>query len=307
MSKLKIITTDSSPIFIIQEKGEDPTLAYKNGGIIVKLNKGGSPNSRLLSCSDLYKILSNWFIKDTKFIISTYNPVLYYLFPGTEYDKMFNPSTNFIPTLDIPSLVRGEVVGYGKYEEIGGDIVYVDDFSDNSKITQDSIKSIKACDSWSNNPAEEERAIKAVNERASDIFKYYENLSGLDWEKEVRDKTSGYSVDLMSNSLVVVPLSDTTYTDTINLEDWALKSGNSDSIKAKVDISFMYSYEGQIIGGTETIEAFRYSGGNLISQNVIIPKGKIRIEYINWILKIYPVDSNVDEVIFSDCVLTIGT
>ena len=297
MSKFKLITTteptQDSILYIIQEDGEDPVLAYKSGGSVVKLNIGCSFSSRLLDCSTLYTILSKYFIKGTKFIISTYNPVLYYLFPGDQtYDAMFNPSTNYIPTLDVSSLVRDEVDGFST--------------TGIQAVTQDSIKSIKACDNWSNNPAEEVRALEAVERAVNRVFGIYTNFDELNYEKEVKEKVGSYSADISYIPMTVSLISETSYTDTINLEDWAYKSGKSGDIFAKLDVSFMYSKGNSIYGGMQTIEAFRYSNGNLISENFIINLGSVQLEYIERVLKIYSLDPDVNEAVFNDCVLTIG-
>ena len=297
MSKLKLVTTSStSTLHIIQKSDEDPVLAYKRGNEVIKLDKGGSPGNRLLDCSTLYDLLSQYFIKGTKFIISTYNPVLYYLFPGDPtYDAMFNPSTKFIPTLKISELVRGEVDGFS---EEGID-----------QIKSGQTRTIKACDSWYNNPAEEKRAVEAVETTFKDIFGFYKDFADLDIAKEVHDRLGDYSIDISS---IISPISvdlipDTLYTDTINLEDWVYKCGcGIDELKARLDVSFMYSIGGTIYGGSQTIEAFKYSGGNLVSGDAIIKVGKVQLEYIDRVLKIYPTDSEIDEIMFNDACLTIG-
>ena len=292
--KLKLVTQGSTEsIYIVQREKEDPVLAYKEGNEIILLNKGGAPGSRLLDCKTLYDILSKYFIKGTKFIISTYNPVLYYLFPGdSTYDKMFNPSTNFVPTLKINSLIRGEVNGF--------------DSTEVSKISADQTKSVKACDTWQNNPAEEERAVEAVNERIRLVFGFYKDFTDLDLEKEVREKIGPYSVDLSENSMTVDLISGTLYTDTISLEDWAYCSGMSGNLEAKLDISFMYSIGDNMYGGSQTIEAFKYSDSILVVRDYIINLGNVQLEYIGKVLKIYPVNPDISEVVFNDACLTIG-
>lgn len=297
MSKLKIINTDvptSDDILYIVNTGEEPELAYKSGGSEVRLNKGGSPRSRLLSCSGLKEVLSKYFIKGTKFIISTYNPTLCYLFPGDPtYDSQFNPENDFIPTLNISDLVRGEVDGFDKTG-----------FSTDPSITQRSVRSMRVCDSWYNSPAESEAAEEAITERVNQIFGYYKEF---DVDKEIDSELGDYGVDVSKESIVVNLISGTTYTDTINLEDWIYKSGKGlNSVSGKLDISFMYSIGEEIHGGMQTIKAFQYSGGNVIVDNTIMNLGSIQLEYINHILKIYPLNQDIDEVIINDCTLTIG-
>ena len=60
--------------------------------------------------------------------------------------------------------------------------------------------------------------------------------------------------------------------------------------------------------GMQTIKAFKYEE-NVTSKNVIMNFGDscpIQIEYMDYILKIYPLEERVDEVLFTDCTLTIG-
>lgn len=303
MSKLKLITTtipsSNNLLYILETLGGEinSTLAYKSGGNLVKLVRGGSPESAIIKCSDLKEILRKYFIQGTKFIASTYNPTLYYLFPGY-YKNQFSPDTDFVPTLNITSLLRAEVDGFNK-----------DTFPHNPDITQDSLKSIKACDSWYSNTDEYEDIVSKIDSRIKNIFGYYRdfNINNFDIEKEVHDKLSGYSLDVSKESIVVSLLSETSYTDTINLEDWVYKSGKgNEEVSGKLDISFMYSKGGNIHGGMQTIKAFEYSTGNVVPKDTIINLGDVQIEYFNYILKIYPLSDEIDEIIINDCVLTIG-
>ncbi len=301
MSKLKIITTTSTPLYLYNTIN-GPQLRYKDsGGNVIRLNKGGgTPKYKLLTCSGLKTILSKYFMKGIKFIISTYNPVLYYLFPGDPtYDALFKPETKFIPTLtNLSSLIRGEVNGFDK-----------SGFSRDSTITQSSVRSIKACDSWYNSPSEEANAITAINERVKEVFGYYADFNEIDIEKEVRDKLGDYSSDLSTNSQVVDLMSGTEYTDTINISDWVYASGKK-SVKAKLDISFMYSKGGNVFCGSQSLDAFYYNEMYpdlfLIHKDQIIRLGDIQIEYVNYVLKIYPISNEISEVIFNDCIMTIG-
>ena len=303
MSKLKLVTierpSEDNVPFIMTNVDDNPILAYilEYETIIVY------GNNDLVKCSQLERILGKYFIKGTKFIASTYNPTLYYLFPGA-YDEQFTPDTNFIPTLKIPELIRDEVNGFeGEIDEESQH--FIPTFDQDSSITQDSVKSIKACDSWYNKPEETEAAENAINERIDKLFKYYNG--GIDVEKEVHSNLGGYSADLSSYPIVVSLLSKTTYTDTINLEDWIIESGKgTNEISGKLDISFQYSIEGKIHGGMQTINAFRYSNGNALVNDCIINLGEVQIEYIRGVLKIYPINVEIDEVIINDCVLTIG-
>ena len=290
MSVLRLITTDSSSdiLWINQEEDRDPVLMYKG----VSLDKGGSPRSRLLTCSSLSKILSEYFIKGTKFIINTYNPVLCYLFPGdSHYDQQFTPATKFIPQLSTPGLARNEVDGFNS--ALPG-------------VTQDSVKSIKACDSWYNSPVESKAVEEKIDETIEKVFGNSLRFDELDYEKEVRDKLGEYSSDIVDEVLTVSLVPDTLYTDTINLEDWVYKSGKP-GVSAKLDISFYYSMDGKIYGGSQTIKPFEYlESGDLKPCNYLVKVGKVQLEYIRFVIKIYPLEDGIDEIVINDCTMTIG-
>jgi hypothetical protein len=67
----------------------------------------------------------------------------------------------------------------------------------------------------------------------------------------------------------------------------------------------MYSIGGEIYSGMQTIKAFRYEE-SITSDNKIINLPPIQIEYMDNVLKIYPLEEEIDEVVFTDCTLTIG-
>jgi hypothetical protein len=353
MNKLKLVTTsiptESDVPFIVNDDteiiylGERPVLAYKEGQTIHILDKGGSDRVSLVKCSDLKGILDSYMFKGTKYIASTYNPTLYYLFPGVEQnDGLFTSDNNFIPTLPVSSLVRLEVNGFSKDKDLGysgenpPEITvengnwYVDGVdtrrnakgektptaykgpnenwfvSFNSSVTQSDVRCMKACDSWFNDLTMFNTLEEEINERIDKVFGYYREFNV---EKEVNEDTGKYSADLSKYPLVVSLISDTTYTDTINLEDWVLASKKgTNPISGKLDISYMYSYGGEMCSGMQTIKAFQYEE-NVTSKNVIINFGEIcpiQIEYMDYVLKIYPLVEAVDEVVFTDCTLTIG-
>jgi len=299
MSRLKLVTTEvptsNNILFIDSSEPGNPRLAYKkSAGVIQYLDKGGSPRSRLIKCSQLDELLSANLIKGTKFIASTYNPTLYYMFPGNpSNDALFNTNNNFIPTFKTSDYIRNEVDGFDK-----------DGFNDDPEITQNAVRSMKACDSWYNNPTELETIITAIDDRIDTVFGAYREE--FDPEKEVKEKTGWYSADVSSESLVVSLLSGTSYTDTLNLEDWIYKSGkDGKGISGKLDISYLYSIGSKVYGGMQTIKAFQYEE-DITVKDAIIDLGKVQIEYIGRILKIYPLSDDVGEAIFNDCTLTIG-
>ena len=306
-NRLKLISTEDpyseyggTPIpFVVCDgrtswEGDVPVLAYYKGQVFYVLSNGGSDKVKLITCDSLRQVLDKYMFKGTKYIVSAYNPTLYYLFPGiSENDNLFNTDNNFIPTLPISDLVRLEVDGFSMT-------------GTSSIVKQNDVRCMKACDSWYNDLDKYEEIIKKIDERIGDIFGYYKEY---DITKEVKEETGSYSVDLLGNSLVVSLISDTSYTDTINLEDWVLGTyKGATSISGKLDISYMYSIGGVMYGGMQTIKAFQYEE-NITSKNVIMNFGEscpVQIEYIDYILKIYPLSEEVDEVLFTDCTLTIG-
>jgi hypothetical protein len=295
MDKLKLITTESPSSdyipYIINED-DKPVLAYRTGNEVRVLDKGGSERVSLVKCSDIKKILDDYMFKGTKYIVSTYNPTLYYLFPGiSDNDSLFTSDNNFIPTLPISSgLVRLETDG----------------FDPNYEVTQDEVRCMKYCDSWLNDLSKYKELERLIDTRINSIFDYYKDY---DITKEVSDTVGSYSVDLSEMPLVVSLISGTTYTDTINIEDWVLESKKgTSSISGKLDISYQYSIGGQIFSGMQTIKAFQYEE-NVTSKNTILgirSSSPIQVEYMNYVLKIYPLEERVDEVVFTDCTLTIG-
>ena len=269
MSQLSIVKSGilferNSPVYISTGSYGVPLLAYSNNNNLpVSLYGNGSPTNRLLTCKELRNILSRNFIKGTKFIASTYNPILYYLFPEKddpekEYNELlFNVKNKFVPTLSIPELVRNEVDGFKVEPEPG--------------TTKNSVKSIKACDNWYDNPDLANEITEELDVRVNEIFGCYKDFTQLDIEKEVERKIGKYSIDITTDSYVFSLLSPDDYTDTINLEDWIYASGKCNGNK-----------------------------------EVLIDEGKVQIEYVNKILKIYPKSLDVNEVSFTDCVLTVG-
>jgi hypothetical protein len=165
---------------------------------------------------------------------------------------------------------------------------------------------MKYCDSWLNDLSKYKELERLIDTRINSIFDYYKDY---DITKEVSDTVGSYSVDLSEMPLVVSLISGTTYTDTINIEDWVLESKKgTSSISGKLDISYQYSIGGQIFSGMQTIKAFQYEE-NVTSKNTILgirSSSPIQVEYMNYVLKIYPLEERVDEVVFTDCTLTIG-
>ena len=276
--KLKLVTTTSGgnyELYISRDNSGNPILAYKVGSVVHTVKCGGLP---LVKCSTLERILSDNFICDTKFIISTYNASLYYLTPDS---SLFNPANKFIPTIDTISLDRGEVSGFSTSSSMG------------------SVRSIKMCDNWYDNIIEQEEAEKAITDKAFSIFG-----DSIDYSEASPTKLGEYSVNTYDSNLVIELVSGTTYTDTVYVKDWIMKLGKS-GVSAKMDISYMYSIGDSIFSGMQSIQAFRYNE-NLIIQDVMMTLGDVQMEYIGGTLKIYPVSVGVDEVVINDCIMIVG-
>jgi hypothetical protein len=237
-------------------EGEIPVLAYYKDQTFYVLNKGGSKRVSLVTCKDLKNILDSYMFKGNKYIASTYNPTLYYLFPGvSSNDNLFKTDNKFIPTLPISDLVRLEVDGFSKTDP----------------VTSSDLRCMKACDSWFNDTLKYDEIVSDIDERVEELFGFYKEF---DVEKEVSDELGRYSADLSEEPLVVSLISGTTYTDTINLEDWILGSKKGTyPISGKLDISYMYSSGGYMYAGMQTIKAFQYEE-NVTSKSVIINQGE---------------------------------
>ena len=298
---LKLITREEDDEFTpwpgelyLDNINGEPVLAYieSQGSNPIYLDKGGSNVSRLIKCSDLKDILTGNMIKGTKFLASSSNPTLYYLFPGNpDNDALFTSDNNFIPTIRVNELIE-------TYEANGFD----DSEADRKTLTQNSVRSMKACDNWFVDLDIYEQNIEEIDAALDRIYNHYQDF---DYSKEVQ-VGSGYAVEVFENSIAVNLTSGTTYTDTINLEDWIWKLFNKDKlgqdseIHGKLDISFMYSIEGNIHCGMQTIKI-----SSVMSSPVIIELEDVQLEYIGKVLKIYPLKNEVDEVIINDCVFTV--
>ena len=342
--KLKLVTPDIPTEDNVLYITSDNFLAYKKNGIEVKLDKGGSERNRLIKCSDLKYILTKYMFKGSKYIINTYNPLLYYLIPGnSSNDPLFTSDNNFIPTIPTQTLIRGEVDGFDKNINLKyGDVddppsittgsngnwwidgvdtrrkasekkpkAYIGPdgnwWVDFSSVSQSDVRCIKACDNWYNNLSELGTIEAKIDSAISSVFSSYKNFDDLDIEKEVRDKVGGYSIDIVENSFTSSLTSETKYTDTLNLEDWIYASMKSslDGISGKLDVSYMYSKGGVMYGGQQSIKIFRYEE-YLTLESAIIDLGDVQLEFLDYVLKIYPLNNDVDEVIINDCTLTIG-
>ena len=298
--KLVVGGDSSSGILHLEDKNGEPVIAYNNGSGTVILDEGGSSRSRLVKCSELKQVLSGNMIKGTKFLAGTSNPVLYYLFPGNEEnDLLFNSDNDFIPTLPVSELVKSyEVNGFEESD---------------TRLTQNSVRSMKACDNWFVGSTEYDEKVEMVDDALNNIYKHYQKF---DPDKEAK-VGSGYAAEIIPtrettseryliNSIAVNLISGTTYTDTINLEDWIRKLFNEDAlgssteIDGKLDISFMYSIGGNIHCGMQTIKVY-----SVMYSPVIIDLDDIQLEYIGYVLKIYPLKNEVDEVMINDCIFTV--
>lgn len=285
--KLKLITTDipsrNYELFILDSE-EGPILAYKIGSTVIKVKEGAI---NLIKCSDLVESLSKYFIQDTKFIISTYNPVLYYLVPK-DGSNLFNPFSKFVPRLDTISLERGEVNGFSESRFIPG-----------------SLDSVKVCDNWYDNIQELETAETSIDNQVKEVFG---NNIDLDYSKEFHNSLGEYSSDLINSTVTIELVSSLMYTDSLNINESIIKACNPGD-SAKLDITYMYSKGGRIYSGMQTNQAFKYlDSGDLLCINweTRLGGGDIQLEFVSGVLKIYPVSSEVDEAIISDCVMTVG-
>jgi hypothetical protein len=129
-------------------------------------------------------------------------------------------------------------------------------------------------------------------------------------ERELKiNRSTKNQIDIVESSKTIIPIdssSTSIYTSTLDLND-SIHHAILPGLSAKVDVTFMYSTNDFIGGGDVTFSAFKYNEEKeLIKENIVFDKGKVIIEYINGIIRIFPVSNDVNECILSDVVITYG-
>ena len=298
---LKLVTTSVPSVSnVVYISGKQ--LLYKSDNVITALD----PGKNLVKCSDLKNYLDQYLPAGTKFIASTYNPVLNYLLPGYSDDE-FSTDNHFIPTLDTNNLNRGESDSFGSVP----------------RVKPESLISIKACDNWYNNPDTLQRIVGKNGKLNEELRKVYgSGYADLDYNKELMYSVSNVAPSLQSGvfseignvecgSVVKVLISSTTYTDTLDLSEW-IQVSCFPGVSGKVDVSVMYSKSGNIYSSDKSLKAFEYKKNSrgvleLIVDDSIIDMPEVQVEYLGGTLRIVPKTSDVDEAIIGDCILTVGT
>ena len=129
-------------------------------------------------------------------------------------------------------------------------------------------------------------------------------------ERELKiNRSTRNQVDIVENSKTIIAIdssSTSIYTNTIDLND-LVNHAIIPGLTAKVDVTFMYSTDNFIGGGDITFTAFKYNeNSELVKDNLIFDRGKVIIEYINGIVRIFPMSNDINECILSDVVITYG-
>jgi hypothetical protein len=151
--------------------------------------------------------------------------------------------------------------------------------------------------------------IDLISNEVNNAYNFvYESQRG---ERELRiTRTSKDKVDIVDDSITIPMIDSSTtsiYTNTLDLND-LINHANTPGISAKADVTFLYSTDNNIIcGGDISFNAFDIdSDGNVIKDNMIFNKEKVRVEYINGIIRIFPTSNDINECILSDVIITYG-
>lgn len=153
--------------------------------------------------------------------------------------------------------------------------------------------------------------IDLISNEVNNAYNFvYENQRG---ERELRiTRTSKDKIDIVDDSITIPMIDSSTtsiYTNTLDLND-LINHANTPGISAKADVTFLYSTatdNNMICGGDISFNAFDIdSDGNVIKDNMIFNKEKVRVEYINGIIRIFPTSNDINECILSDVIITYG-
>lgn len=103
---------------------------------------------------------------------------------------------------------------------------------------------------------------------------------------------------------LVSPCSDV-YTDTLNLNG-IMRHNVTDNLSGTVDLDVRYSVRGNIYTGSVSFSAFTYdSDKNLTTQNIVHNINNfVQVEYINGVLRVFPLKTEVIECIINNCIIT---
>lgn len=116
-------------------------------------------------------------------------------------------------------------------------------------------------------------------------------------------------IDVVEDSVTILAIDSentSTYTNILNLND-LINRVNTPGISAKVDATFLYSINNIIGGGNVTFQAFSINDeGEVEKDNLVFDKETVIVEYVNGILRIFPLSEEVSECILSDVVITYG-
>ena len=294
MSKgLRIITSEipeqENELYISSENAEYSYLAYKNEtGSIVGLLSDGNSTTRPIHCTELENILNRCgtmtggivFMHPITKNTDITNVYPYYAPPVLRN----NVKISEIPRISPDELYRNEVNSYSRSGVSNIDLATVN-------------SSIRVCDNWTSGEQLdfERNYINPI---------YNEHIGSGETRFEI---TGRYSSDLENYYSTASFITNSDYTDTLDISGY-IKNLALSEITGKLDIGVSYSIEDEIYSSTKTISAFRYSAlGYLSIPNYIINFGdNIRLEYIDGVIKLYPLKDTISEFIINDCILTYG-
>ena len=288
-SKFTIVTNEVpeslETLYISSENRDYPYIAYRdNTGRVVSVYEGSSVY-RPIHCSEFLSILNS---------CGSMMGGLGCVIPGSvlEVDDLYylppilnpaNPSIPVLPKITLSARERGEV---NTFSTSG---------LDTGKMTSDWVNAgIKACDDWGS-------LVDVLTERINELYATHIGKG---------NSTSGpvglYSADPLEDTMVLSLISPTTYTDTVDLNG-VIENISYPGITSKLDISIDYSDGEKIFSITESFEPFRYlDTGDLFVPEIFITLEDIRVDYIDGVIRVFPIKQEITECIISDCTITYG-
>lgn len=282
MKKLHLTNTEYNPSGLhIIDNSEQPILA--NGDIIV--SERVKSYLRPMHCSELSK----------KMQLRSYNKAegIFVTIPdensNEEYPDILK-DVEWRNYLDYPAADEIDVRPITEEEKKAGKYIQLD-----KKINKDNLNT------------------RILIEK---IENFYKKIFGTMTIKEVSFyNTSRNIIDILDNTTVIdliKPFSDI-YTDTISI-DYIFKLPFKEKVSGLVGLTIQYTKQEsddsiKVYSHDSTFQAFKYDDkGELVIDNLIEDiESDVRLEYINGVIKVYPLRNNITECIIYKCDITYGT
>lgn len=175
--------------------------------------------------------------------------------------------------------------------------------SDIPVITQKSLSELsKAADGISFNNEFGIEDMQEINSRYSELYSG-EDKKGFDFLQ----LTTKNKIDLGDKyfSTTVISADSDVYTDTLNLNG-IIRHCVSSELKGSANIDVRYSTAKGVFSENIVFSVFSYDQDLKLEVKNFIQdiNDKVQVEYINGVLRVYPLDSTVNECIINNCILT---